>query len=138
MEPLSLTASRGRVVLRLTCVALGRDLSVTLCGGDQAHIGAVALAQPRPSLEAEGRVSATTSVLALLGHKEDELARNLATELAAKLDTVVCVACGIHLEGISREELALVGDLVRELSGALLARLSVPGGVGQAPGNTGT
>lgn len=123
MEPITLTASRGRVALRLTCVALGRDLSVTLAGGEREHIGAVALAQPRPSLEAGGGVSATTSVLALLGHKEDELARRLAAELAAALDRVVCVACGIHLDAITPEELALVEALARDLATGLLERL---------------
>ena len=136
MEPLTLTASRGRVTLRLTCVALGRDLSVTLTGGDREHIGAVALGQPRPSLGEGGGVSATTSVLALLGHKEDDLARSLATELASRLDAVVCLACGIHLDGITREELALVDDLARELALGLLERL--PRSVGQPPGNAGT
>jgi len=128
MEPLVLTATRGRLTLRMTCVGLGRDWSVTLSGGDRAHLGAVALAQARPSLEAGGGTSATTSVLALLGHKEDDLARTLAAELAAKLDAVVCVGCGIHLDGITGEELAAVPELTRDLTDRLLARLSDPSG----------
>lgn len=123
MEPVVLTASRGRTVLTLTCVAMGEDLSVTLSGGDRPHIGAVALAQARASGE-EGRGrSATTSVLALLGHKEDDLARTLASSLAARTGATVCVACGIHLEAASAEEisgiLALGSGLAERLAGLL-------------------
>ena len=83
--------------LRLRCLALGRDFCLVL-GGGQEHIGAVALAQPRPSLEKPERVSATASVLALPGHQEDLLARELALKAASALDAPVCVLCGIHLD----------------------------------------
>jgi len=125
MEPIQLTRARGALVLRLTCVALGRDLSVTLSGGDRGHLGAVALSQPRPSHREGGGVSATTSVLTILGHKEDELARALGAELASRLDTVVCVACGIHVDGLGPEGLAeilaMAGELKEELAQRLLA-----------------
>jgi len=127
METLRLTASRGRLDLELACVALGRDLMVALSGGTRPHIGAVALAQSRPSLEPGGGRSATASVLALLGHKEDELARELALDLAARLGATVTVACGIHLDGILPGELRDAADLARELSSALAERL-LPGG----------
>ena len=123
MEPIVLTRSRGALALRLTCVALGGDLSVTLSGGDRGHIGAVALSQPRPSHREGGGVSATTSVLALLGHKEDDLARALGTELASRLDSVVCVACGIHVEGLGAEGLAAILELAGELKEALAQRI---------------
>jgi hypothetical protein len=111
------------VALRLTCQPLGRDLAVTLSGGDRAHIGAVAVGQPRPSGREGGAAAATTSVITLPGHREDELARTLAARFAAALDAVVCVACGIHLDGIRPEELAEVQELAEELAGAALARL---------------
>lgn len=117
------TARRGRIVLRLTCVRMGRDLNVSLAGGDREHIGAVALAQARPSLSDPGRTSSSVSVLAILGHKEDELARGIASGLAAALGVTVCVACGIHLDGLTPEEMAevpiLAGELVEELRGRL-------------------
>lgn len=118
MEPVTLTASRGRVALRMTCVAMGRDLAVSLAGGDREHIGAVALGLPRPKGD-----GATTSVLAVLGHREDDLARNLATRLASRLGVAVCVACGIHVDGISREELAAVLELSAELADRLVSQV---------------
>ena len=83
--------------LRLRCVRMGEDCCLTLCGGEREHIGAVAVAQPRPSLADPARTSATASVIALPGHQEDQLARELALKVAASLKVVVCVVCGIHL-----------------------------------------
>jgi hypothetical protein len=123
LDPLILTRARGRIALRLVCVPMGRDLAVTLDGGDRAHIGAVAVSQARPSHAPGGGTSATTSVIALLGHKEDDLARSVASRLASELDATVCVACGIHLEGARPEELTEVLALAEEMAGEALARL---------------
>jgi hypothetical protein len=120
----TLDAGRGRIRLQLVATLMGKDLSVALYGGDRPHIGAVALSQARPSHEAGGGVSATTSVLALTGHKEDELARALAARLAADLGGVACVACGIHVEAIHPEELKEVAALTEELTLELIRQLT--------------
>jgi hypothetical protein len=120
---ISLEARRGRITIQLVATRMGRDLCVALSGGDRPHIGAVALSQARPSLHGDGSLSATTSVLALTGHKEDDLARALAARLAVGLDTTVCVSCGIHVDGIQGEELQAVGDLADELALELMHRL---------------
>jgi gallate decarboxylase subunit D len=124
MTPIELSAERGRLRLHLRCLPLGQDLCVTLSGGDREHIGAVALSQPRPNGEAPEKTSATTSVLALPGHREDELARRIASHLATRLGVTVCVACGIHLDAIQPQELTDVLDLAEELTQSLLERLS--------------
>lgn len=125
-DPMVLTAERGRVKLRMTCVPMGRDLAVSLCGGDRAHIGAVAVSQSRPSLEPGGASSATTSVIALLGHKEDDLARALAARFAAHLGAAVSVACGIHMDDIRPGELKDILAMAEELTAEALARLTAP------------
>lgn len=117
---IALRRARGRVALRLTAERLGADLAVTLSGGDRPHVGAVAVSQPRPDR------GATTSVLALLGHREDELARELAARLAAATRGVVTVACGVHLEAIRPEEIEVVRALARALAAALERRLAAP------------
>lgn len=124
MEPVTLTAARGRVVLKMTCTAMGRDLAVTLAGGDREHIGAVALGLPRPAGD-----GATTSVLAVLGHREDDLARSVATRLASRLGVAVCVACGIHVDAIGREELASVLDMSGELAERLASLVEASSGI---------
>ena len=124
---IELSRSRGRIALRLTAVRLGADLAITLSGGDRPHIGAVAVSQSRPSLQRGAGTSATTSVIALLGHKEDELARQVAARVAVGTAGTVCVACGIHVEAIGAAELEDVGVLADELASELLARLAAGG-----------
>jgi len=105
---------------------MGADLTVTLAGGDRPHLGAVALSQPRPSGLEGGGASASTSVITLLGHKEDELARSMAARLASGLGAAVCVACGVHLDRIRAQELEDVLELAGELTLEALARLRAP------------
>jgi gallate decarboxylase subunit D len=124
---IELSRSLGRVAVRLTAARLGADLALTLSGGDRPHIGAVAVSQPRPSLLGGGGTSTTTSVIALLGHKEDELARQVAARVALATAGTVCVACGIHLDAISAAELEDVRALAEELAAELLVRLAEGG-----------
>jgi hypothetical protein len=82
---------------------IGQDFLVAIYGGEKPHIGAVAVAQPRPSLKDPEVMSATASVICLPGHKEDELAKAASEILAAALNTQVVVTAGIHWENISEE-----------------------------------
>lgn len=83
-------------------------ISVNLLGGTRPHVGAVAVAIPRASHARAGRRSATTSVLALVGHKDDELARPLATALARELGVTVVVTAGVHLARARPSEIAVI------------------------------
>ena len=82
---------------------IGKDLLVAIWGGEKPHIGAVSVAQPRPSLKDPKDTSATASVICMLGHKEDELAKAISEVLAATLNTPVVVAAGIHWDNIDEE-----------------------------------
>ncbi len=82
---------------------IGRDVLVTIWGGEKPHIGAIAMAQPRPSLKDAGVTSATASVFTYVGHKEDELAKATAEILAATLNTNVVVTAGIHWDNLSSD-----------------------------------
>ncbi len=113
--------SQGRITVALQAIPMGEDLLVALHGGDRSHIGAVAVSQPRPSLLAGEPRSATTSVIALLGHKEDELARQLAQRIARETGATTSVACGIHLDGISSEEIGQVIQMAEEVTKRLIA-----------------
>jgi len=119
----SASETSGRVSINLIAVFMGRDLNISLYGGDTPHIGAVALAQPRPSLQSTEQISSTCSVLAIIGHKEDELARALALDLSKKLEVTVCVACGIHLDKISPDEIGQVLAICDRLTAKLLKEI---------------
>ena len=82
---------------------IGSDLLIAIWGGEKPHIGAVAVAQPRPSLKDPKVTSASASVICLVGHKEDELAKAAAEILAAALETQVVVTAGIHWDNLAPE-----------------------------------
>ena len=82
---------------------IGEDVLVAIWGGEKPHIGAVAVAQPRPSLKDPEVTSSSASVICLVGHKEDELAKAAAEILAAVLKTQVVVTAGIHWDNLAPE-----------------------------------
>lgn len=96
----------GRVVLEIFSRKIGtKGITIELVGGDQPHIGAVAVSQIRSSLKNTDEVSASTSVITCLGHLEDDLAREMAGRIAKKLKRDTVVICGIHLDEISNQEI---------------------------------
>ena len=82
---------------------IGADVLVAIWGGEKPHIGAVAIAQPRPSLRDPAVTSSSASVICLVGHKEDEMAKAAAEILAAVLETHVVVTAGIHWDNLAPE-----------------------------------
>jgi len=86
-------------------VRVGTDLVLTIWGGTVPHVGAVALAQARPSLADPGVASATSSVLTLLGHKDDVVAREAADRFAAALGSTVVATAGLHVDAATPEEI---------------------------------
>jgi gallate decarboxylase subunit D len=87
---------------------IGEDVLVAIWGGEKPHIGAVAMAQPRPSLRDPSVTSATTSVHCFVGHKEDALANAAATAIASRLKTRTVVTAGIHWDRLDAEGIRAV------------------------------
>lgn len=113
----------GRHRLDYTAVATEGGLTVTLTGGDRAHVGAVAVAQPRPSLKDPERTSASTSVITLVGHQDDEVARPLAHLLASATGQPAAASVGIHWDHCTVDDIAASRSLVMEAGRAVLAAL---------------
>ena len=103
-----LETDTGAYDLTASIRIIGSDLLVAIWGGDKPHIGAVAVAQPRPSLKDPAVTSSSSSVICLVGHKEDELAKAAAEILAAALKTQVVVTAGIHWDNLSPEAIQRV------------------------------
>ena len=82
---------------------IGEDVLVAIWGGEKPHIGAVAVAQPRPSLKDPEVTSSSASVICRVGHKEDDLVKAAAEILAAALETYVVVTGGIHWDNLAPE-----------------------------------
>lgn len=112
--------SCGQANIVLQATPMGKDLAISIFGGQCPHIGAVALAQPRPSLRDPDCISATASVITLSGHKEDMLARNVANRVAATASCVVSVSCRIHYEAATPEQICEIEIFVQTLTVQLL------------------
>jgi gallate decarboxylase subunit D len=103
MRSLNIEEGVGLYRVSARVVPIGEDLVVMIWGGDRPHVGAVSIGIPRPSLENPQITSSTTSVYALIGHKEDGLAKMIADKLASVLERNVVVTAGIHVDNISME-----------------------------------
>jgi hypothetical protein len=102
---------------------IGEDVLVAIWGGEIPHIGAVAVAQPRPSLRDPDVTSSSASVICRVGHKEDELAKAAAEILAAALETHVVVTAGIHWDNLAPEAIQRIVRNSEILVEMILARL---------------
>jgi hypothetical protein len=104
---------------------IGEDLLIAIWGGDRPHIGAVAVAQPRPSLKDERIVSATASVFCFLGHKDDLVAKEAAERISSALNANVVVAAGIHWDDIDEAGISAVMENSRRLVGMIIEKASM-------------
>jgi len=120
-----LSAGEGILYVEAVGHRVGGDLVVVIGGGTHPHVGAVAVAQPRPSLQGGGKISSSASVITLLGHKEDELARWAALLLAAELNTNVVVTAGLHVDHATPEQIRQLESTARTLVKSLVERFRV-------------
>jgi gallate decarboxylase subunit D len=105
----------GRYDLDALARWIGPDLLVVIWGGERPHIGAVALAQPRPSLKNPAVTSATASVLCVVGHKEDEVVKKASEFLSASLNARVTVAAGIHWDNLDEGAIRVIAGNIDSL-----------------------
>jgi hypothetical protein len=103
---------------------IGRDLLIAMWGGERPHIGAVAVAQSRPSLKDESVMSATASVFCYVGHKDDLIAKESAERISAALDRNVTVTVGIHWDDIDEADIRMIVENSRQLVNMILEKLS--------------
>ena len=68
--------------ITISKIFLGDDILIIVKGGDKFHIGTSVLAVPRPSLSRDGTVSVTSSVLNVIGHKDEVICRILCKDAA--------------------------------------------------------
>ncbi|WP_418222759.1 hypothetical protein [Clostridium isatidis] len=121
---INLTKQFKNKEITLTALFMGRDLNVSIYGGDLPHIGAIALGIPRPSLEDKNKISSSVSLLTITGHKEDVIVQKLAKVLSKSLNSTVVVSCGIHYDNITLEDIEAINLLISDLTDELISKLS--------------
>ena len=97
----SFEIGEDRCRLRFTWERHGQDLRLHI-GGGADHVGAMALA-------ARGKDSAVhIEVSSAPGHREADLVRPAAEKICETLGVTACVSAGVHLDRITREEIAAI------------------------------
>ena len=104
------SGSNNSYRLQGTIIFLDNDDVIVVVTGGRDHIGAISLAVPRPSLLDQNRISATSSVLTMLGHKEDELVKYVSEKIASATGRNVVVVAGVHYDGLARDDLEIVRE----------------------------
>ena len=106
---------------------LGEDLMVAVGGGEKPHVGCVVLATPIPSLSKPGAWSASCSVFTISPHKEEPIARAVASRVAAACGRVAVVTAGVHddrLDPVGIESYLRLGDQLADKVVELVQSLS--------------
>ena len=93
----------------------GEDLSVSICGGEREHIGAVSLAVYEPE-----RDSATVSTVTVFTHRDDRVSRRAAKFFSRALRCTVCVSAGVHIDAPAGGELETLLKNCDECCAALM------------------
>jgi gallate decarboxylase subunit D len=124
--PFTLSEEKDGFKVAAIVYELGNDCFVILWGGTKLHIGAVGMAQVRPSLRDPQKMSATSSVFTYLGHKEDVVAKTMSEELARSTGRNAVVAAGIHWDALSAKDISTITAICRKLTDRIVTRLTNP------------
>jgi hypothetical protein len=95
---------------------IGRDLHVVITGGEQPHVGAVAVGS-QALQEPDG---VQVALITVPGHKEDVVVEKAAQRLARQLGITVLVAAGMHWDEIDKKGIAKVMEYADHLTEKIL------------------
>ncbi|MBA4390020.1 MAG: hypothetical protein C0399_03685 [Syntrophus sp. (in: bacteria)] len=115
MDSWSISEKRGGFEVYAQVNIMGDDLLVVLSGG-KIHIGAIAMAQPRPSLDDPKKISATSSVYTYVGHKEDVIVKSISEELSKELNRKAVVVAGIHWDKLALSDIKVITGICSRLT----------------------
>ena len=121
MVRVSTGAGRFRIVAEAKFV--GDDVVVLVWGGSKPHVGSVALSVPRASLGDPEKTSATSSVLNLVGHKDDMVSKLFSDNIASALNINVVTTAGIHVDQPSENDLDELLKNAEKLCSLLIVKL---------------
>lgn len=102
--------------IKIYVLKLGNDYNITISGGDNPHIGTSVLAIPRTSLTGDESISATSSVMNMVGHKDEQICRYIAEKVCINKNAVVLCSGGFHVDNISKDGIDEVLQAVKELA----------------------
>ena len=92
----------------------GKDYAISVMGGDEAHIGAIAFCAP----------GSAPTLHTLAGHREGEMAVLLAEQISLRLNCSVSVSAGIHYDKISSSQINDIIEIVMNLKNQFLTEVA--------------
>jgi len=87
---------------------IGDDLIISVWGGTKPHIGSISVSVPRPGLKDSTSMSSTSSVINLIGHKDEVVARKFSEQLAAKFNRNAIATAGVHIDDITENQINII------------------------------
>ena len=87
---------------------IGNDLMISVWGGTKPHIGSISVSVPRPGLQDNTTMSATSSIINLIGHKDEVVARKFSEQLAAKFNRNAIATAGVHIDDITENQINII------------------------------
>lgn len=101
--------------IELKATRVGDDIVAWIYGGEKPHVGCTVQSIPRPSLTGDGSVSVTSSVLNVVGHKDEAICKKVAEALCVRYNAVVVCSGGFHMDHITMGQIVEVLQAVEEM-----------------------
>jgi len=109
-----ISVGKGKYKIWLKEQILDKGLVLMVGGGELSHIGSVVLSEPRTSKTGK-EISYTSQIINVLGHKEEEIARNFAEKTCLKKKLPVLCVCGIHVDCATKKEIKMLVSNAKKL-----------------------
>lgn len=114
------SAGEGKYKITLIATITEEGLVAQIYGGEKPHLGAIAMSTPRPSLADPEQVSCSTIVIPLPGHKDDQVAKPVAEEIAKAWGSQVLTVVGVHVDNAEDKDIEkLIGNCHKAKSALL-------------------
>jgi hypothetical protein len=104
---LTFSVGSGKFRVNVSLFMVNGGIVAAVGGGERPHIGAVAIAVPHTNLKNQ-LPNGSSSVITLLGHKDDVLAKSISEKLAESLNQVVVAVAGVHVDNASKSDIELL------------------------------
>jgi hypothetical protein len=97
--PMHISRGEGKWKVNLTLVKTtpGKGIIAVLTGGEEPHVGAIAVAIPSSVIHYPEKIRSSISVFTFPGHMDDKIAVPSAKKLSEKLKEPIIMICGLHI-----------------------------------------
>lgn len=119
MEIKSIRRTLSFTDISVSIAGVGEDFSVLVEGG-KGHIGGCALSIPHASISDENRISCTTSIINVTGHRDGIILKILSESLCQASGKTVSCTGGIHVDCATKEQIQEIQNVVEEIAEEIL------------------